>query len=213
MARTTGPVITPALLTTAEQEARTLLQQVYTPQPVKQPDGAVLLLCGMSRLDRAMARAAAERAGGNGARADQLDAAIATLQAQYLAACDKAEAAAAQWAAMAAAAGVSVDPNAVYPEPCTCVGCAENRLRHDLATAQAKVHLTIAQLVTHDDAGAVPPVVSLMAQAATDAKARDQLWWHLKRIADALQGYAEAAKAAGETNVFGYQQVLKGVLG
>ena len=189
------PAVTPNAIAQAKARAVELSLAAYAPQPVAQPDGSVLSLCWKGRIARGYERLAAARAAKETAKVEALQKAIRGLEAQYNAAADVAERAAADWAAMAAAAGVIVDAQEVYPPECQCEGCRMQRAYHDHNEARGAYSDALYALLA-PNSFETPPILELLADAQNEAS-RDRLWTHLKRIRDLGNAYIAACMAAG----------------
>ena len=178
----------------AFQRAASACAAAYSAQPVRQIDGSTLMLCWSGRMDRALDKLAAVRAeGGDVAR---VQTAVDMLSASARAAMKDAEALASHWATMATAAGQQIDPMQCYPPECQCIGCTVQRQRQNSAIAKAQATQAVYFLL--DGTGSDAPRLLSYMDGATDAAQRDLLWKALKRIADALIAYRDAAAAGGE---------------
>ena len=171
----------------------------YSPQPVKQPDGPPLLLCWAGRIARAYDKLAIARIARDSKSVETLQSGINQLTARYNEAVKMAEDAAAQWAALAAAAGVTVQPTDVYPPTCTCEGCRAAQQYQDKVQWRATYVSTLYDLIAPTSAD-TPPVIELMRQLRNnknDKEAQDRFWTHMRRISDAGEAYAKACAEAG----------------
>jgi hypothetical protein len=171
----------------------------YSPQPVKQPDGPPLLLCWAGRIARAYDKLAIARIARDSKSVETLQSGINQLTARYNEAVKMAEDAAAQWAALAAAAGVTVQPTDVYPPTCTCEGCRAAQQYQDKVQWRATYVSTLYDLIAPTSAD-TPPVIELMRQLRAnknDKEAQDRFWVHMRRISDAGEAYAKACAEAG----------------
>ena len=178
----------------AKRQAIELCAAAYSPQEVKQPDGPPLSLCFNGRIARGYELLAAARIAKDAARIDVLQKALANLTERRAETAQAAEDAASTWAAMAAAGGVTVNPNEVYPPACQCDGCRLQRAWHDHNEARGAYSDALYALLapnSHD----TPPLLEILATANEEAQ-RDRLWVHLKRIRDAAAAYVAACKAA-----------------
>jgi len=171
----------------------------YSAQPVKQPDGTTLQLCWSGRIARAYDKLAIARIAREAKAIETLQNGINQLQARYNAAIKEAEDAAAQWAALASAAGVTVQPTDVYPPTCTCEGCRAAQQYQDKVQWRATYVSTLYDLIAPTSAD-TPPVIELMRQLRAnknDKEAQDRFWVHMRRISDAGEAYAKACAEAG----------------
>jgi len=182
-------------LTAARRKAVELCRAAYAPQPVAQPDGSTLPLCWNGRIARGYEKLAVARAERQTALIQAIQAALHGLEQQYNAAANAAETAASTWAAMAAAAGVAVEPAEVYPPPCDCEGCRIQRAYHDHNEARGAYSDALYALLA-PNSFETPPILELLADAQNEAS-RDRLWTHLKRIRDLGNAYIAACMAAG----------------
>ena len=187
----------------AKAAAVAALAAAYTPHEVEQPNGAApLLLCWSGRIARAYDKLAAARedAKRRGDKDDPtvkaIENAVRKLQASYTAAATAAEDAAATWAALAAADGVTVDPTSIYPAACTCDGCKTAALWHDHNAARGNYSDALYALLAPDP-GTRPPLFDLLEDFGKSEKDRDRFWAAMKGIYDAAGAYAAACKAAG----------------
>lgn len=183
----------------AKQRAIAALAAAYSPQPVKQPDGPPLLLCWAGRIARAYDKLAIARIARDSKSVETLQSGINQLTARYNEAQKAAEDAAAQWAALAAAAGVTVQPTDVYPPPCTCEGCQAAQHYQDKVQWRATYVSVLYDFIAPTSAD-TPPVIELMRQLRTnknDKEAQDRFWVHMRRISDAGEAYAKACAEAG----------------
>lgn len=178
----------------AFQRAANACAAAYSAQPVRQIDGSTLMLCWAGRIDRALDKLATVRA--EGGDAIKVQTAVDMLSASACTAMKDAEALASHWAAMAAAAGQQVDAMACYPSQCQCSGCTTQRQRQAVAITKAQATEAVYRLL--DGIGSDAPRLLGYIEGAADAGQRDLLWRALKRIADAMVAYREAAQAAGE---------------
>lgn len=171
----------------------------YSPQPVKQPDGPPLLLCWAGRIARAYDKLAIARLARDVKAIEALQSGVNQLTARYSEAIKTAEDAAAQWAALAAAAGVTVQPTDVYPPTCTCEGCRAAQQYQDKVQWRATYVSTLYDFIAPTSAD-TPPVIELMRQLRNnknDKEAQDRFWVHMRRISDAGEAYAKACADAG----------------
>lgn len=195
--------ITQTKIDQARETAVAALAAAYTPHAVEQPGGArPLYLCWSGRIARAYDRLAAARADAK-RRGDKDDATVKAIQksidmltAKYAEAQRLAEDAAAQWAALAAAGGVTVDPMSVYPATCTCDGCKAAAAWHDHNEAHGKYSDTLYALLAPDPA-ARPPLFQLLEDFAKSEKDRERFWAAMKGLYDSGKNYDAACKAAG----------------
>jgi len=200
--REAGAPTTQAKIDQAKATAVAACAAAYSPQPVKQPDGPPLLLCWAGRIARAYDKLAAARADARrrGSKDDAtvkaIEAAIRKLEASYSAAASAAEDAAAHWAALAAAGGVTVDPMSVYPATCTCDGCQAAAAWHDHNEARGKYSDALYTLLAPNSSDR-PPLYELLEAFGKTEKDRDRFWAAMKTIYDTAGAYAAACKAAG----------------
>lgn len=187
----------------ARAAAVTALAAAYTPHAVEQPGGAPPLhLCWSGRIARAYDRLAAAREDAK-RRGDKDDATVKAIQksidaltAKYTEAQKAAEDAAAQWAALAAAGGVTVDPMSVYPATCTCDGCQAAAAWHDHNEARGRYSDALYNLLAPNSSDR-PPLYELLEAFGKTEKDRDRFWAAMKTIYDTAGAYAAACKAAG----------------
>ena len=187
----------------AKAAAVVALNAAYLPQPVPQPNGAPpLLLCWNGRIARAYDKLAGARedAKRRGDKDDPtvkaIEAAVRKLEASYNEAASAAEDAAATWAALAAADGVTVDPMSIYPAPCTCDGCRTAALWRDHNAARGAYSDALYALLAPDP-GTRPPLYALLEAFGKSERDRDRFWAAMKGLYDAAGAYAAACKAAG----------------
>lgn len=177
-------------------EAERLMALAYLPQPVKQPDGTTLMLCLHARVARAYDKFAIARIAGDADAVRRLDAAVKQLRAQHNAATSAAENAAAAWAALATAQGVTVDPVSIYPPPCRCDACAAQQTYQSHQGARAAYTNALYEFAA-PNSWTTPPLIDLAQRVkAGDADANRQLWVHLGRILDAGAAYIAACNDA-----------------
>ena len=170
----------------------------YAPQPVKQPDGPPLQLCWNGRIARAYDKLAIARIARDAKAVETIQAGINMLTAKYNEAQRTAEDAAAQWAALAAAGGVTVQPIDVYPPTCTCDGCKAAQQYQDKVQWRA-IYVDMLYGFIAPTSVDTPPVITLLRRLRNDKgdkEASDLLWAHLRRISDAGEAYAKACKEA-----------------
>ena len=170
----------------------------YAPQPVKQPDGTTLQLCWNGRIARAYDKLAIARIARDTKAIDALQNGVNALTAKYNEAIKAAEDAAAQWAALAAAGGVTVQPMDVYPPTCTCEGCQAQAQYQDKVQWRA-IYVTCLYDFIAPTSADTPPVIELMRRLRdnkNDKEAQDMFWVHMRRISDAGEAYAKACKYA-----------------
>lgn len=190
--------VTQTKIDQAKQRAIAALAAAYSPQPVKQPDGPPLLLCWAGRIARAYDKLAIARIARDSKSVETLQSGINQLTARYNEAQKAAEDAAAQWAALAAAAGVTVQPTDVYPPTCTCEGCQAAQQYQDKVQWRATYVSVLYDFIAPTSAD-TPPVIALLRRLRdnkNDREASDLLWVHLRRISDAGEAYAKACKEA-----------------
>lgn len=195
--------ITQTKIDQAQATAVAALAAAYTPHAVEQPGGAPpLYLCWSGRIARAYDRLAAARADAK-RRGDKDDATVKAIQksidmltAKYAEAQKLAEDAAANWAALAAAGGVTVDPMSVYPAACTCEGCKAATAWHDHNEARGKYSDALYNLLAPNSSDR-PPLYELLEAFGKTEKDRDRFWAAMKTIYDTAGAYAAACKAAG----------------
>ena len=198
MAVLTKQPVTQTKIDQAKQRAIAALAAAYSPQPVKQPDGPPLLLCWAGRIARAYDKLAIARIARDSKSVETLQSGINQLTARYNEAQKAAEDAAAQWAALAAAAGVTVQPTDVYPPTCTCEGCQAAQQYQDKVQWRATYVSVLYDFIAPTSAD-TPPVIALLRRLRdnkNDREASDLLWVHLRRISDAGEAYAKACKEA-----------------
>lgn len=195
--------ITQTKIDQAREAAVAALLAAYTPHAVEQPGGAPPLhLCWSGRIARAYDRLAAAREDAK-RRGDKDDATVKAIQksidalmAKYAAAQRTAEDAAANWAALAAAGDVTVDPMSVYPPTCTCDGCQAAAAWHDHNEARGKYSDALYNLLAPNSSDR-PPLYELLEAFDKSTKDRDRFWAAMKTIYDTAGAYAAACKAAG----------------
>ena len=195
--------ITQTKIDQARETAVAALAAAYTPHAVEQPGGAPpLYLCWSGRIARAYDRLAAAREDAK-RRGDKDDATVKAIQksidaltAKYAAAQRTAEDAAANWAALAAAGDVTVDPMSVYPAACTCDGCKAAAARHDHNEARGKYSDALYNLLAPNSSDR-PSLYELLEAFDKSTKDRDRFWAAMKTIYDTAGAYAAACKAAG----------------
>lgn len=183
-----------ANLAQLREAAVTAAQAVYRLQPVKQADGTTLPLCWNGRMHRAFALAEQLQAAGDKGRLANVEQAIAQIGEQKSQVEAAAAAAESDYLAVCAAAGVQPEPLPEYV--CSCLGCVAQRRTHALSVAQGDVRAYVWALL-----GAPVnerPALLTLVRNAQDVKARDQLWAHLARIADAFEAYETACADLGE---------------
>ena len=195
--------ITQTKIDQAQATAVAALAAAYTPHAVEQPGGAPpLYLCWSGRIARAYDRLAAARADAK-RRGDKDDATVKAIQksidmltAKYAEAQRLAEDAAATWAALAAAEGVTVDPASIYPAACTCDGCKTAALWHDHNEARGNYSDALYRLLAPDP-GTRPPLYALLEDFGKSKQDADRFWAAMKTIYDSAKAYDAACKAAG----------------
>ena len=195
--------ITQTKIDQAREAAVAALLAAYTPHAVEQPGGAPPLhLCWSGRIARAYDRLAAARADAK-RRGDKDDATVKAIQksidmltAKYAEAQRLAEDAAATWAALAAAEGVTVDPASIYPAACTCDGCKTAALWHDHNEARGNYSDALYRLLAPDP-GTRPPLYALLEDFGKSKQDADRFWAAMKTIYDSAKAYDAACKAAG----------------
>jgi len=187
----------------AHAAAVAAMTAAYLPHEVEQPGGAPpLLLCWSGRIARAYdklaaAREDAKRRGDkDAATVKAIESAIRKLEASYTAAIAAAEDAAATWAALAAAEGVTVDPASIYPAACTCDGCKTAALWHDHNEARGNYSDALYRLLAPDP-GTRPPLYALLEDFGKSKQDADRFWAAMKTIYDSAKAYDAACKAAG----------------
>ena len=190
--------ITQTKIDQAKATAVAALAAAYAPQPVKQPDGPPLLLCWNGRIARAYDKLAIARIARDTKAVETIQAGINMLTAKYNEAQRIAEDAAAQWAALAAASGVTVQPMDVYPPTCTCEGCQAQAQYQDKVQWRA-IYVTCLYDFIAPTSTDTPPVIELMRRLRdnkSDKEAQDRFWSHMRRISDAGEAYAKACEEA-----------------
>ena len=183
----------------ARAAAVAALAAAYTAQPVPQPDGTTLMLCWNGRIARAYDKLAIARIARDAATVKTLEGGIDALRSRYTAAAKAAEDAAAHWAALAAAAGQTVDPMSVYPPTCTCDGCKAAQQYQDKVQWRATYVSTLYDFLCPTSAD-TPPAIELLRRLRSnkdDKEAQDRFWVHMRRISDAGEAYAKACAEAG----------------
>jgi hypothetical protein len=187
----------------ARAAAVVALGNAYLPHEVEQPGGArPLYLCWSGRIARAYDRLAAAREDAK-RRGDKDDATVKAIQksidaltAKYAEAQKLAEDAAANWAALAAAGDVTVDPMSVYPAACTCDGCKAAAAWHDHNEARGKYSDALYTLLAPNSSDR-PPLYELLEAFGKTEKDRDRFWAAMKTIYDNAKAYDAACRAAG----------------
>ena len=191
--------VTQTKIDQAKATAAAACAAAYSAQPVKQPDGPPLMLCWAGRIARAYDKLAIARIARDSKAVETLQSGINQLTARYNEAIKTAEDAAAQWAALAAAAGVTVEPTDVYPPTCTCDGCQAAQQYQDKVQWRATYVSCLYDFIAPTSAD-TPPVIELMRQLRNnknDRDAQDRFWVHMRRISDAGEAYAKACAEAG----------------
>jgi hypothetical protein len=187
----------------AKAAAIAALAAAYTPHAVEQPGGAPPLhLCWAGRIARAYDRLAAAREDAK-RRGDKDDATVKAIQksidaltAKYAEAQRTAEDAASTWAALATAAGQSIDPASIYPPACTCDGCKTAALWHDHNEARGKYSDALYALLAPEPS-ARPPLFQMLEDFTKSEQDRDRFWAAMKGLYASAKGYDAACKAAG----------------
>ena len=178
------------------------LAAAYLPHDVAQPDGTTLQLCWAGRIARAYDKLAAARedAKRRGSKDDAtvkaIEAAIRKLEASYSAAASAAEDAASTWAALATAAGQSIDPASIYPPACPCDGCKTAALWHDHNEARGKYSDALYSLLA-PESSARPPLFQMLEDFTKSEQDRDRFWAAMKGLYASAKSYDAACKAAG----------------
>lgn len=186
----------------ARAAAVAALTAAYLPHAVAQPDGPPLMLCWSGRIARAYDKLAAAREDAkrrgqpDDATVKAIEAAIRKLEASRSAAASAAEDAASTWAALATAAGQSIDPASIYPPACTCDGCKTAALWHDHNEARGKYSDALYALLAPNSSDR-PPLYELLEAFGKGEQERDRFWAAMKTIYDTAGAYAAACKAAG----------------
>lgn len=186
----------------ARAAAVAALTAAYLPHAVAQPDGSTLMLCWTGRIARgydklAAAREDAKRRGDtNDGTVKAIEGAVRKLEASYTAAASAAEDAASTWAALATAAGQSIDPASIYPATCTCDGCKTAQAWHDHNEARGKYSDALYALLAPEP-GTRPPLYDMLEDFSKTEKDRDRFWAAMKTIYDRAKAYDAACKAAG----------------
>jgi len=187
----------------ARAAAVVALGNAYLPHEVEQPGGAPpLLLCWAGRIARAYDKLAAAREDAkrrgqpDDATVKAIEAAIRKLEASYTAAASAAEDAASTWAALATAAGQSIDPASIYPPACTCDGCKTAALWHDHNEARGKYSDALYALLAPEPS-ARPPLFQMLEDFTKSEQDRDRFWAAMKGLYASAKGYDAACKAAG----------------
>jgi hypothetical protein len=187
--------VTPNRIAQAKARATQLCNAAYAAQPIPQPGGAVLPLCWNGRITRGYERLAAARIAKNEAQIRVLENAIKGLEEQYNAAAREAEAAASEWAALAALAGEAAHPHDVYPPQCECEGCRLQMTLHDHNEARGAYSDALYAFLAPMPED-TPPVLELLKDFQFEER-RDRFWGYLKRIYESGNAYADACKQAG----------------
>ena len=187
--------VTPNRIAQARARAGELCSLAYAAQPVPQPGGAVLRLCWSGRIARGYERLAAARIAKNEAQVRILQNAIKGLEEQYNAAAKDAEAAASEWAALAAVAGETVNGSDVYPPQCACEGCKAQMALHDHNEARGAYSDALYAFLAPTSAD-TPPILELLRAFKLD-ESRGLFWSHLRKIYETGNAYAEACRQAG----------------
>lgn len=198
MAVLTKQPVTKTKIDQAKATAVAALAAAYSAQPVKQPDGPALMLCWNGRIARAYDKLAIARIARDAKAIETLQNGINQLQARYAEAQKAAEDAAAQWAALATAAGVTVQSTDVYPPTCTCEGCRAAQQYQDKVQWRATYVSTLYDFIAPTSTD-TPPVITILRRLRNDKgdrEASDLLWTHLRRISDAGEAYAKACEEA-----------------
>ena len=203
MAVLTKQPVTQTKIDQAREAAVAALLAAYTPHAVEQPGGAPPLhLCWSGRIARAYDKLAAAREDAK-RRGDKDDATVKAitntirkLEASYAEAQRTAEDAASNWAALAAAGDVTIDPMSVYPPACTCEGCRAAAAWHDHNEARGRYSDALYNLLAPNSSDR-PPLFELLEAFGKSEKDRDRFWAAMKTIYDTAGAYAAACKAAG----------------
>ena len=186
----------------ARATAIAALAAAYTPHAVEQPNGAPpLMLCWNGRIARAYDKLAAAREDArrrnepNDPTVKAIENAVRKLEASYNEAIATAETAAATWAALAAADGVTVDPTSIYPAACTCDGCKAAALWHDHNEARGNYSDALYRLLAPNPMDR-PPLYELLESFGKSKADADRFWAAMKNIYDTAKAYDAACKAA-----------------
>lgn len=187
--------VTPRAIEQAKARAIELMKEAYCAKPVP-IEGQLTMICLSGRIARGYDKLAIARRSDNAAAVKKLEQGVKMLTDQYQAAIKAAEMAASDWAAMAAAAGVTVNPMDVYQAACECETCQANAKRRDQFNMRDVYRDVVFDFLAPNSFD-VPPLVALMRDAK-DKDQRDILWAHLKRIWDAAEGYIKACEQEGK---------------
>lgn len=190
----TKPVITPRAIEDAKRRAAQLMQEAYAAKPTP-IDGQITLICLSGRIARGYDKLAIARRAGDAASIKKLEAGIRQLTDMYNAATKAAEDAAADWAAMAAAAGATVDPTSVYLPQCDCETCQAERARKSGYWFRDAYTAVVYDALAPNSFD-FPPLLELVRDAK-NPDARDRIWAHLKRIFDAAEAYNKDCRDRG----------------
>ena len=186
IAERTKAAVTPRAIEQAKARAIELMREAYCAKPVP-IEGQLQLICLSGRIARGYDKLAIARRSDNAAAVKKLEAGVKMLTDQYQAATKAAEMAASDWAALAAAVGVTVNPMDVYQPACECETCQANAKRanqFDMRDVYRDVVFDFLAPNSFD----VPPAL-LLIRDAKSPEARDRIWAHLKRIADCGEAY------------------------
>lgn len=190
-------VVTPRAIEDAKDRAVNLLREAYVPKPVS-IDGHPTVICWNGRIARGYDKLAIARRAGDAAAIRKLEQGIKKLEEMYIAAQKAAEQAASDWAAMATAAGQTVDPNSIYPPECmecTCETCKAERSQKS-AYWFRDTYTAVLYDALAPNSFDFPPLLQLVRDAK-NADARDRIWAHLKRILDAAEAYNKDCRDRG----------------
>jgi hypothetical protein len=182
----------------AMENARQMLALAYAPQPVKQPDGTFLHLCWRGRLHRGLKRLNEVRKQGDEAAFNKIEIAVERLYLGSDEAMQNANAAVEKYEATCRLLGeVAAPSTSLYPPDCTCAECIDANRNHRMLAAMGEARDALYCLLIPAESG-VPPIVGLV-KTADQADSRDRLWKIMKRLADGLDEYGDAAKELGIT--------------
>lgn len=194
MEQRTKAAVTPRAIEDAKKRALQLMQEAYSAKPTP-IDGQITLICMSGRISRGYDKLAIARRAGDSASVKKLEQGIAKLTDLYNAAQKAAENAAADWAAMAAAAGVTVDPMSVYPAQCECDACQAERAHKSNSWLRDAMTEAVYDFLAPNSFD-VPPALLLIRDAG-NKDTRDRIWAHLKRIADCGEAYIKDCRDRG----------------
>ena len=186
--------VSPAFIEGMRRKAVEAMERAYKPQPVKQPDGSVLMLCWSGRIQRAIHVANQLYRRGEKQKAQAVYELIRKFDRQASKAVEEANRAMRDYVSVCTTVDKPAE-NIEIPAECDCVGCQLGKRQQRFLEAEAQLRRAVFALLGPEDIGDEYPILVDLVEAVGNEPKRKKLWQLIENVARAQKEYGDAARA------------------